>query len=165
MKIRCRILDNLKACGALRLAGTEHELDLSEADIERLTERGVIQPLDTDDDVMLLGSNVQPSVLYTVQGVSVPLGDVVRAAWQNSKPVSRRLERAVGHAPRAGDRPGRVSDEPAQTSSVHGSRTRGMTPRRVPNTTRERAVPGRALARRHLCLPSRPVPGTLFPLH
>jgi len=84
MKIRCRILDNLKACGALRMAGTEHELDLSQADIERLTERGVIQPLDIDDDVMLLGSNVQPSVLYTVQGVSVPLGDVVRAAWHNS---------------------------------------------------------------------------------
>lgn len=84
MKIRCRILDNLKANGVLRLAGSEHALELSEADIEVLTEQGVIELLDTDDNVMLLGSNTQPSMLYTLQGARVPLGDVVRAAWRST---------------------------------------------------------------------------------
>jgi len=85
MKIRCRILDNLNANGALREAGTEHELDLSVADIEMLIERRVIEPLDQDDgeDVMLIGSSVQPSE-FILDGQRIALGDVVTAAQRRS---------------------------------------------------------------------------------
>ena len=85
MKIRCRILDNLNANGALREAGTEHELDLSVADIEMLIERRVIEPLDheDDDDVMLIGSSVQPSV-FVLDGQRIALGELVAAAQHRS---------------------------------------------------------------------------------
>lgn len=111
MKIRCLILDNLNANGALRMAGTEHELDLAEADIEMLIDCRVIELLNnpvsatgTDPsapasvpaaagaaavavvgtpEVMLIGSNVQPAE-FDLSGTRYTLGELVFEAQRAS---------------------------------------------------------------------------------
>ncbi len=110
MKIRCRILDNLKANGVLRLAGTEHTLDLLEDDFKRLYEAGVIGPPHDREsasgtepsapavvpvaegagaaaasapDVILYGSNVQPAE-FDLSGTRYTLGELVFEAQRAS---------------------------------------------------------------------------------
>lgn len=95
MTQRFRILDNLKANGVGYTVGTEHTLDLADAELQLLARQGVIEPIASEEpdvpvtgspsapEVMLIGSNVQPAV-FNLAGQRYTLGELVLEAQQAS---------------------------------------------------------------------------------